>query len=132
MRNIKFRAWNPQSKKMMNDVNILVCNDQCHGIDENGLDWSFDFCKPELMQFTGLQDKSSTAIYEGDIVEPMDKYSDWLAKGYVVFERGSFVIESLNPFFTKPHDQLTAYSNKYKVIGNIHENKELLESNNAK
>jgi len=100
----------------------------------NGQD-TFDYDSADIVakrQFTDLQDKSGVDIYEGDIVEPMDKYSDWLTKGYVVFEHGSFVIKALNPFFTKSRDQLTAHSNKYKVIGNIHENPELLESNNAK
>lgn len=76
--------------------------------------------KYPIMQYTGLKDKNGAEIYEGDIVE--HGYS--LAKSKVVFSEGSFSLEG--------------YSNTQKscirhfdlssliIIGNIHENPELL------
>jgi uncharacterized phage protein (TIGR01671 family) len=120
----KFRAWEKEARFYLNDFVIdndgtVIC------FDNEGVAAIID---AELEQLIGLQDKSGADIYEGDIVEPMPQYSDWLTKGYVVFERGSFVIKTLNPFFTKSHDQLTAHSDKYKVVGNINENPDLLNA----
>lgn len=82
---------------------------------------------PETVgQYTGLTDKNGTKIFEGDIVTGLFLYS-LPVNGLVSFQDGSFGliwhfgdVEKFNPF--------TSMCNViYEVIGNIHDNPELLE-----
>lgn len=67
-----------------------------------------------VVQYTGLTDKNGKRIFEGDIL------SLRTSRQHVVrFEDGAFVLEN------------TAipmrFANKFEIIGNIHDNPELLE-----
>jgi uncharacterized phage protein (TIGR01671 family) len=78
----------------------------------------------EVMQYTGLKDRNGTEIYEGDRIEiEVDGGEGDInhGTGIVVFENGCFCVDSFL-FFTF-HEIM----NFGKVIGNIHQNPELLE-----
>lgn len=80
---------------------------------------------PETVgQYTGLTDKNGKRIFEGDIV----KGENWLHKDHcihrVVFNEGGFyfIDKDGDPWH---HDHI----NDFEIIGNIHDNPELLEVN---
>lgn len=104
-RPIKFRVWNNLTKEWKNPY------DYTYG-DLFGDD------KYITQQFTGLLDKNGREIYEGDIVKSFDEnhevFAD-LCSMYLKFSDGRIGcrIDNMNP------KNLT-------VIGNIFENKELL------
>lgn len=114
MREIKFRAWVPAQQKIYGPVTL----------DEMQAQWSYPlhWCQP-LMQYTGLKDANGVEIYEGDIVEVFGTASQ------VMYSKSnaSFRYQHI----AAPHsiEALGNYSAPaFKVIGNIHEHPELLNT----
>ena len=82
---------------------------------------------PETVgQYTGLKDKNGKEIYEGDIVKVNGAYIGKDGIFIVVFRSGAFKLDEAKKLFDT---QLLAkgISNYCEVIGNIHDNPELLE-----
>lgn len=80
----------------------------------------------ELMQSTGLKDKNGKEIFEGDIV-------DYKGRKAVVKWHGSYAsfiyrfVDELKERVSEWHPLFLAYYH-FEVIGNIYENKELLDA----
>ena len=76
-------------------------------------------------QFTGMTDKNGTKIFEGDIVRHIDTMCHVVevVNSEVYFDTGmlEFGFRYSNELF---HCQ---FNNEFEVIGNIHDNKELLK-----
>ena len=80
---------------------------------------------PETVgQYTGLKDLHGTRIFESDIVKVYDVYCNETVVGVVEFCDGSFHIYDKD--FTS-YDRWMYY--EVEVIGNIHDNPELIENN---
>ena len=80
---------------------------------------------PETVgQFTGITDKNGTKIFEGGIVRFYDDSEDELVNGTVIFNADfcSFCVSM------KGHEDIMLMAHwQYELIGNIHDNTELLK-----
>ena len=120
----KFRAWDKNTNDMVNVKTIDLEKDGSIGciVDYNGINLDVSECI--LMQSTGLKDKNGVEIFEGDVLYYIP-FESHINDSIVVFEKGSFCKKMLR------NGKLTSVkfidSEEYEVIGNIHENPELLE-----
>ena len=86
-------------------------------------------------QFTGLHDKSGMEIYEGDIVrraQPLPqqtglKHVDYIPQGPVVYDAPNYYFDDTEMGYQQLALGVTESSPSFEVIGNIHENPELVK-----
>lgn len=128
---IKFRSWDDENKKMYHfNFEDIYQEGEMTSVHACA-SWSL-FDMPH-MQFTGLTDKNSQPIFEGDIVKFGDNKIHENTHGKVIFAnfRAQFVYEFIDGKYkgkcTDMHDNWRSY----EVIGNIFQNPELLEKENA-
>lgn len=127
MREIKFRAWLKEERKMVNVETLFIgINRLCFGNSKTEDLFFRDFEEVELMQYTGLKDKNGKEICENDLIS-CKKYKNIV----VFFENGCFEVKYSKNDTTNIICALDTLLEKYmcQVSGNIYENPELLEKN---
>lgn len=126
-REIKFRAWHKDLKKMFK-IGQITLEKGTWNFEPNDRDFigmSIPY-QPSfvLMQYTGLHDKNGKEIYEGDIVQGLFADQEELEiKGQVIYSNGqaSYIIIASN------NDEWElGYLDNLEVISNIYDNPELL------
>ena len=145
MREIKFRAWDKEVECMHYptyssiegyryrwlNARLSLISGKIYTVDE-GQDMLPSHVNQDIvnirdfpfMQYTVLKDKDGVEIYEGDIVGIIPE------KGRVFPEIGEVVYESAR-FLIKHEKDLRTVLDAFPItiMGNIHENPELLEKN---
>jgi len=138
MREIKFRGKHLETNKWIygnlmqgngkSYITILEIWDldkQCivKSIPENWVNSAEQYeVDPETVgQFTGLKDKNGTEIYEGDCVDGVIYKDGTINKGRILWDYNGWRI------LTKDKSVSLDLTEKLTIIGNIHENPELLK-----
>jgi uncharacterized phage protein (TIGR01671 family) len=145
-REIKFRAWHPVRKEMLQVISLHNLHSQVNVHSDLAIDdesqkvlsthHSLSAVQSDIAycQFTGLKDKNGKEIYEGDILdlsEPLQftgnkpKQKMPTKRGKIIFHEGSFLIKQKSKKV-----RLSSLTIRYcglEVIGNIYENPELLK-----
>jgi len=110
-REIKFRIWDKINRMWLRCFNVNLFD-------------IGDLPNVELMQYTGLKDKNGKEIYEGDIVILNDAEEE--NRCVVKYKYGSYILIDGD----LREDLSNVESHKFlEVVGNIYENKNLLEKN---
>lgn len=128
-REIKFRAWLKEDKKMVNIETIDFTDKSIQYLEKNEFINAYllrrvSFDDVELLQYTGVKDKNNREIYEGDIVILNDTEEE--NRCIVKYKYGSYILIDGDL-----RENLSNVEAKFlEVVGNIYENKNLLEGNN--
>ena len=139
MQETKFRVWDIERKEMVDlstspasNLHLIIDYEQwglyasskrlCGSADGSGI----------LIQYVGLKDKNGKEICSGDII----KYGEYTGK--IQYGYGTFMFYEIKPYVDfEPYgiDLKTLWfeaGEKIEVIGNVDENPELLEEDNAR
>lgn len=146
----KFRAWDKLNNEMsvVEQINFNCGEFESIGYGVSSLRGADEI---ELMQSTGLKDKNGKEIFEGDILKFNDEWPDYCYEGYVdgsidginyveikkektyfTFGKTKIPESSLTDLVENEHypfeELLTTASYEFEIIGNVYENKELLDA----
>lgn len=143
MRDIKFRAWDNKNKRLVRfDVRKLVGHWSGDIFDyetqeviahETSIGETTLISDAPLMQYTGLKDKNGVEIYEGDILRN-NKHCDQAVE---VYWKGCEIADDnwikfgewgFRKAESDARVNYAIYQHAVEVIGNIHENPEILRS----
>ena len=120
----KFRAWLKKEQKMDNYIDhISWLEDELYCIGD-GITYMVSAEDLVLMQSTAMVDRDGRIIFEGDIVKmAKDVYSEPTYYEVVRHHGGAYRLES------KQHGcELWLRHTDCEVVGNVYENKELLDA----
>lgn len=129
MRELKFRVWSNYWKKYATEAELYMDGSVDAVFDDDSGVPHHENTDLVIEFDTGLRDKNGKEIYEGDIVriDSMDElrvgYVELVADQYFIIcgedEEGCKIVAEFY-YYSKPEENC-------EVIGNIHENPELLE-----
>ena len=129
MRELKFRAWDKSVERLYEVQTLIDGGDVIGRYVLNGEMHYIHLCADEIIveQYTGLKDKNGKKIYEGDILGDMwgGGYIAWCDKCKQLQYHIS-THECMACLGDVQWYELVNDNGKLEVIGNIHENPELL------
>ena len=124
-REIKFRVWSEDERRFLEPIDCtqLVIRPLSGNVTDGATTPNVS-----LLQYTGLKDKNGVEIYEGDVLE----FSDY-SNGLYLFREQPTTRETIKwnkhktGYFLRGMAFIEDVGKKAIIIGNIHENPELLE-----
>lgn len=149
-REIKFKAYIEvkNEQKFYDDEKVKLIDKKLLDVielwwQENGeVDYIFtrqgtifaNCCDIKLLQYTGLKDKNNKEVYEGDIAYLHDEKCiiSWHLGGWILNRVNKSHYDHLLSGYLAKRRNGQYYSHGIEVVGNIYENKELLEDGNVR
>lgn len=121
----KFRAYDKVSGEVFEVVSIDFERDY---VELKSKYEAFCACldEVEIMQSTGLKDKSGAEIFEGDIID-VGTTTPFIHRVEVDRQNAAFILIPIDSRWSKSYMYSFEDKSRYEVIGNIYENPELME-----
>ena len=110
----KFRVWDKEFKQYWTDEEIKENAAWLLFPDNDNIE------NIEIEQCTGIKDKNGKPVFEGDILSDYDGFK-FLVRWNALELKYMFI-----PISKNNSEDLDIYPNECELVGNIHENEELL------
>jgi len=140
-REIKFRVWEQNKKKMVYPIDTLkVSNEEGYShleqfLDRGDLVMADDYDIKHykklpciMMQYTGIKDVDGKEIYEDDIINGMTVTYCGDQNGGLGMACGWYLQQDDFERWIELESKCNANGDNHKIDGNVHENPELLKS----
>ena len=123
----KYRAWDSAKKEMFKDTFAITESGQVVVVEQESVASSPDYVFVDhlvIMQSTGLKDKNGKEVFVGDIIKctrgcPHEVYIEKEYAGTFIGGMPAVYLKELNVGY--------AWTGAEEIIGNIYENKDILE-----
>lgn len=130
MSRTKFRAWDNQFKHWVGSAEYVIDPYTGNFLAVAGYEILKHECDVTVEQSTGIKDKNGVEIYENDVVKPVEEDVDFEDEYYQIVYNESgdypaFDLKGWNGTVNGISELSLTYG--IEVVGNIHENIELLE-----
>lgn len=120
----RYRVWDKEEKKMIYDAENTYDN---YPVNISSFGVILDLPNSyDVMQYIGIKDVNSNRIYEKDIVRIITTQTEETRIGEVIYYTGNamYLVETtMEDYFTFMSQDIKSV----EVLGNTHENKELLD-----
>jgi len=131
MREIEFRGkWGSNGKWIYGSLVAKRSGERLISSYNKMLEFEGNYVRPKTVgQYTGMEDKNGNKIFEGDILKseknnPENPHDPFVDIGAIRWQNGCFWFGCIDRI-----DVMIEATEDFEVIGNIHDNPELLESN---
>ena len=122
---LKFRVWLPDIDQMLRVKALVFEKDKTRCVCGYSFDFYLEDENATIMQSTGLVDKNGKEVFVGDIIKCT---RGCLHEVYIEKEYGGTYFGGMPAVYLKDLREGYAWTEHEEIIGNIYENRELLEA----
>ena len=120
----KFRVWLTDIDQMLRVKALVFEKDKTRCVCGYSFDFYLEDENATIMQSTGLKDKNGKEVFVGDIIKCT---RGCLHEVYIEKEYGGTYFGGMPAVYLKDLREGYAWTEHEEIIGNIYENRELLE-----
>ena len=121
---MKYRLWCKDKNEWEKDSWVILPNGNLMWVEYGNLVGGVYMKNHILVRSTGFKDIERKEIYEGDIIRYWDNFDERYKLAIIKFDKGSLIMTNDRINW---HIGVTNKDDKIKIVGNIYENKDLID-----